>query len=108
MIRVFDDTIDLNSTDSVTALVSRDRHGYLAVQAVAESAAWSAAVVTVEVSLDGNSYFGIPAGAVTLSDNGITPIVDVRAYPHVRARVTTPNGSDCTGRIHFAFTDRGV
>lgn len=58
-------------------------------QAVA-GAAWSSAVLTVKVSLTGDpsQFYGFP-DAVTLSADGMTPILDVSGYAYMQVAVST-------------------
>lgn len=49
---------------------------------------WSTAVLTVEVSIDGENYHDPVAGAVTISAVGLA-IVDVVDYDYLRVRVST-------------------
>jgi hypothetical protein len=87
--------VDLSGTDAAT----------LSVQAVLTSGTWATASIAVQVSNDGRVYHAVPAGAVTLSENGVTALVDVRAYQFAQAAVVTPEGSASAVRVTFCLSD---
>lgn len=52
---------------------------------------WVSAAISVRVSNNGLDFFDIPGGAVTLSDDGITDIIDIAGWAYIRVEVTTTN-----------------
>jgi hypothetical protein len=102
--------LDLNDDNSVAAppaIFPSGDHRYVSVQARKESGSWGTAVVSVQVSNTGRDWFGVPAGAVTLTAEGITDKIDVRAFGYVRAKVTTEEGGAGVASVTFCFSDLG-
>lgn len=54
---------------------------------------WSSAVLSVRVSIDGDHFYDIPGGAVTMSADGLTDLIDISAWSYLRVEVTTTNAS---------------
>lgn len=91
-----DANIDENATHSV-ALGGADRASF---QVVVNTGAFSAAVLSFQVSLDGVSWFDLST-PVTLNAAGIKYGIDVKGVPFCRVAVTTANGAALDVRVRI-------
>jgi hypothetical protein len=84
--------IDINTVGSrLTYLIS----GYtgVAIQLLLTSGTWSAGVISVQLSMDGNNWSDFPISAVTYTSANAKQMLTVTGYNYLRLVVTTANAS---------------
>ena len=81
--------LDLSSlSNSVT--FNTDRLDVISIQGDSTGTTlWTTAVATVTISNNGDAWYAVQAGAVTLTAPGITAKIDVSAVRFVRVQTTT-------------------
>lgn len=86
---------ELDATgENVTETQRIARLTTLSFQAQAvDEAAWSNAVLSLRVSMNDRDFDDHPDGAITLSADGVSEIMDVSAWDFARVEVTTTDGS---------------
>ena len=52
-----------------------------------------AGTITLQVSLNGNTFFDVPGGAVTYTTTGVQQAVNIEGVRFVRYQVTTTSGT---------------
>lgn len=104
--RTFTDTINLNQLgDSFVHDLRATDEVSASAQVTLEQGTWDTAVVELQVSNDGQSYYSLPSVA-QLTESGVTPKADVTGYQWLRAVVTTAEGSEGVAHVTLSTNDR--
>lgn len=94
-----DDTLELGTSSDCTPIFDCDGIDEVLVQIESKDAAWPTnGVVSVEVNLGGNIWYGVPGGAITFSANTLSNRISVRNIKQLRLRVTTAGSTAVFGR----------
>lgn len=107
-VQTFTDNWNFNSVSQTPLILAVGNMSKSSVQATAQSAGWTTAVLTVEVSNDGAGWCAVQAGAVTLTSGAaskVTATIDVSSVAYLRVRVSTAEGSALTGRVTIWAVD---
>lgn len=92
--------LDATTTDRVVWAVGPYITG--TVQVHARDASWSSSVVTIKRSNDGWNFYDLES-AVTLSDDGMTDVLDLSGFAFLSVEVTTTNAGAPTLEVIGAF-----
>lgn len=88
--------LDLDTADDSVVYAVPDGVDWIVAQLTALAAWTASAIVTLEISLDGQNWHNFPSGAVTYTASGITPILTITGVRFLRYRVSTAQVGDST------------
>lgn len=98
--RLTHDTLELGTLNDCVPIFDCDGIDEVLIQIESKDAAWpSNGVVSVEVNLGGNVWYGVPGGAITFSANTLSNRISVRNVKQLRLRVTTAGSTAVYGRV---------
>lgn len=94
------DTLELGTTNDCTPIFDCEGIDEVLIQIESKDAAWPTnGVVSVEVNLGGNVWYGVPGGAITFTANTLSNRISVRNIKQLRLRVSTGGSTAVFGRV---------
>lgn len=88
--------IDLDDSTASIVFAIPEGVDWIVAQLTAQAAWTASAIVTLEISLDGQNWSNFPSGAVTYTASGVAAILTVTGIRFIRYRVSTSQVGDAT------------